>query len=205
MGQLLFLFILIGCLGEMVPLATSITGKNDSLLFPGGVAVDTHLNVYISDWGGSIRSISVTGNITAIVPTQARSTSISISPSGVIFIADFFNHKILSVNSTTGVISAIAGNGNPGDNIMASNTSFNFPTGVAVDILGNILIADRNNHRIRRISSSTNMISSIAGNGIPAFSGENSVATNASLNYPSSIVVDSLGNIFIADRNNHRI
>ncbi len=100
--------------------------------------MDTQLNVYVSDWGSSIRSISVTGNISATLPTQARATSISISQSGVIFIADFYNHKILFVNSTTRTISTIAGNGNPGytgENITALSASFNSPIGVAAIIL----------------------------------------------------------------------
>jgi sugar lactone lactonase YvrE len=75
---------------------------------------------------------------------------------------------------------------------------------VAVDSLGNIYIADMYNHRIRKVSTS-GIITTVAGNGTYGYSGNGGAATSAELYDPSSVAVDSSGNIFIADSNNHSI
>jgi sugar lactone lactonase YvrE len=78
------------------------------------------------------------------------------------------------------------------------------PGGIAVDNKDNVFIADRSNHRIRKVDTRGN-ITTIAGNGTAGFSGDGGPATSASLNLPSGVAVDSEGNLFIADRSNNRI
>lgn len=105
-------------------------------------------------------------------------------------------------------IVTVGGDGSSGfssDNIAAVASALNNPSGVALDGSGNLLIADRDNHRIRRIDAVTGLISTIAGNGTPEFAGDTNAAVDASLNGPSGIAVDSSGNIYIADTANHRI
>ncbi len=125
---------------------------------------------------------------------------------GNIYIADVFNHRIFKVD-TSGIINTVAGNGIAGfsgDGGPATSASLNVPSGVFVDELGNIYIADTSNHRIRKVDTS-GIISTVAGNGIRGFSGDGGPATSASLDLPWGVFVDELGNIFIADQKNKRI
>jgi uncharacterized protein (TIGR03437 family) len=101
-------------------------------------------------------------------------------------------------------ISTIGGNGSPGYVDGAANGSqFSTPVGAAVDSKGNVYIADSVNHRIRMISNGT--ISTVAGTGTAGYSGDGGAATAAELNYPSAVVVDKAGNLYISDTKNQVI
>ena len=76
---------------------------------------------------------------------------------------------------------------------------------ISLHHLGNVYIADNNNNRIRKVTVSTGIISTIAGTGTGSYSGDNGAATSATLNYPNGVGLDSAGNVCIADTNNHRI
>jgi sugar lactone lactonase YvrE len=105
------------------------------------------------------------------------------------------------------IISTVAGDSSQGfslDNVPAVSSELYFPTCVAFDGSGNYYIADEWNNRIRKVSASGE-ISTVAGNGVPGFSGDNGPATDAQLNYPTGIALDSSGNIYIADAVNSRI
>jgi DNA-binding beta-propeller fold protein YncE len=82
----------------------------------------------------------------------------------------------------------------------------NIATGVAVDSSGNIYIADRMNERIRMVTASTGIISTVAGNGTGGYSGDGGAATSAELNWPAGVAVNpSSRYLFIADFGNNRI
>jgi trimeric autotransporter adhesin len=105
------------------------------------------------------------------------------------------------------IITTIAGNGAAGfsgDNISATGTSIDHPSFLTVDATGNVYIADFNNNRIRKINAS-GIITTIAGTGIAAFSGDNGPATNAEINHPGGIILDAADNIYFSDNFNHRI
>ena len=109
----------------------------------------------------------------------------------------------------TGVLIAdvFAGDGNPGydgDGGHRLSVQFAAPRGIAVDDAGRVLIADAGNHRIRRIDLD-GRVWTVAGTGIPGFSGDGSDATTAQLNRPHHVVVDSDGSLFIADAGNFRV
>jgi uncharacterized protein (TIGR03437 family) len=91
-----------------------------------------------------------------------------------------------------------------GDGGQATSADLNQPADVAVDASGNLFIADAGNNRIRKVSAS-GIITTVAGNGSPGFSGDGGPATSALLSYPSAVAVDASGNIFIADWLNNRI
>ena len=74
-----------------------------------------------------------------------------------------------------------------------------------MDDSGNIYIADTQNNRIRMVTASTGIISTVAGNGTVGYSGDGGAATSAELTYPNGVAVDSVGNIYIADTQNNRI
>ena len=76
---------------------------------------------------------------------------------------------------------------------------------ISLHHLGNIYIADFFNHRIRKVTVSTGIISTIAGTGTNSYSGDNGAATSAGLNYPRGVGLDTAGNVYIADSYNNRI
>lgn len=104
---------------------------------------------------------------------------------------------------STAIGSATAGFS--GDGGQAINANINNPMGMALDIQGNLYIADTYNQRVRMVDATTGIITTIAGNGIAGFSGDNGLATAAKLNYPVDVVLDAQGNIYISDNGNCRI
>ncbi|MFY9728903.1 MAG: hypothetical protein WAJ87_25615 [Bryobacteraceae bacterium] len=192
---------------------------------PFGVAVDSLGNVFIADFGNN-RVRKVTGNaITTVVgggssigdaTTGAFGYAINAQlffPEGValdsagdLYIADFDNGRIRKVSSPSSVITTVAGNGIfgfGGDNGPAANAELDGPSGLAVDLAGNLYIADSGNNRVRMVS--TGVITTVAGNGTPGFSGDHSSATGAELYGPSGVAVDANGNLYIADYFNNRV
>lgn len=107
-----------------------------------------------------------------------------------------------------GRLTILAGSGAPryfgGDNGPATNARLHAPSGLTVDDAGNWYIADTANHRIRKISS-TGLISTIAGTGAAGSAGDNGLATNAQLDAPRSVAIDSQHNLYIADTGNNRV
>ena len=128
-----------------------------------------------------------------------------IASGDTVYIADTGNHRIRRIDPT-GSSTIVAGNGIAGfsgDNNPAAAAQLHSPSSVFVDSTGSLYIADRDNHRIRKVAGST--ITTVAGSGTPGFSGDGSPAASARLHSPSSVFVDSTGSLYIADRDNHRI
>ena len=112
------------------------------------------------------------------------------------YIADSNNNRIRKVTVSTGIITTIAGTGSTtfsGDNGPATSATLNNPLRVALDSAGNVYIADYANHRIRKVTVSTGIITTIAGTGTGSYSGDNGQATSATLNLPWGVAVDSSG------------
>lgn len=107
---------------------------------------------------------------------------------------------------TNGIITTVAGNGGVplGDGGQATNASIRSPYSVAMDMMGNMFIADRSHNRIRKVDTN-GIISTIAGNGAAGFSGDGGAATNASLNQPEAVACDDSGDFFLADTMNNLI
>ena len=123
-----------------------------------------------------------------------------------IYFVDNGNNRIRKID-TAGIITTIAGTGSTtynGDGGAAIAANLNIPKGIAVDTAGNILIADSYNNRIRKIDK-YGIISTIAGIGTSGYSGDGGQASAAKLNRPVRIVIDSKGNLYIPDKNSHRI
>jgi hypothetical protein len=137
--------------------------------------------------------------------------------SGNLYIADEYNNRIRMVSAATGIITSVAGNGyltcSPngtnctggynGDGIPATSARLNFPFNVTLDSSGSLYIADYNNNRIRKVDGSTQMITTVAGNGTAGYMGDGGQGTKAEFNQPSSVSFDNLGNLLIADSSNN--
>jgi len=126
--------------------------------------------------------------------------------SGKYYIADGPNNRIRVVNGA-GIISTFAGTGfwgSSGDGGPATSAEIADSYGLTVDDAGNIYIADSYNNRIRKISTS-GIITNFAGNGGVGFSGDGGPATNAQLSWPTGMIADHLGNLYITDDENNRI
>jgi hypothetical protein len=122
---------------------------------------------------------------------------------GNIVVADTNNNRIRLVTYPEGVVTTLAGSGSPAfaDGTGAA-ASFNYPTGVAVLSNGNLVVADKNNNRIRLVTYPGGVVTTIAGNA-RAFADGTGAA--ASFYFPQGVAVLSDGNIVVADTNNNRI
>ena len=198
---------------------------SSSLNSPAGIALDASGNLYIADSAHHrVRLVDgATGTITTVAGTTSTGFSgdggpattanlnspqgVAVDGSGNLYISDTFNHRVRRVDAATGVITTVAGDGASGfsgDGGTATSASLKFPRGLAVDAAGNLLIADEN-HRVRRVDASSGIITTVAGNGTSGFSDDGGPATSASLNLPRGVAVDTSGNVYIADRSNHRV
>lgn len=210
-----------------VPLSAAINS-------PDAVFKDASGNLYIAATNAnSIYKIDTTGNLSAVAgngitgssgdggPATAAllnaPTDVFVDTHGNVFIADTSNNRIREIVAATGSIKTVAGNGVAGyngDGISATAAELNTPTGVAVDLSGNIFIAEINGCRVREVVASTSNIQTVAGTpgaGTPGtnptgncgFNGNGIAASTAQLNGPSAISFDSLGNLYVADQGNY--
>jgi len=116
-------------------------------------------------------------------------------------------HNVINRIDTKGMMTRFAGSGESGffgDGGAAVNAKFRIPADLTFDAKGNLYIADRENHRVRKVDTK-GQISTFAGTGKAGFSGDGKLAVNADLNLPSGLATDGKGNIFISDRSNDRI
>ena len=104
-----------------------------------------------------------------------------------------------------GVINTVAGDTEwiyREDGVAATAASIFLPGGITEDAAGNLYISDTNNNRVRRVDAQTGLISTIAGTGTPAFSGDGGLATSANISSPAGILVDGAGDVYFADTGN---
>jgi sugar lactone lactonase YvrE len=190
---------------------------------PSGVAIGALGDVYIADtYNNRVRRIDPSGIITTVAgngtygysgdggPATSASLShpdgLTLDASGNIYISDTYNHHIRKVD-TNGIITTLAGYGSygySGDGGPAIQAHLAYPSSVVLDGSGSLYLADTVNHRIREVDR-TGIITTIAGNGSPGYSGDGIPATQTKLNYPAGIAADALGNLYIADRDNNRV
>jgi sugar lactone lactonase YvrE len=206
------------------------------LVYPTAVAADSSGNVFIADWSNNrIRRVdATTGIITTVAgngiagysgdggPATSASLwgrfgDVAVDAHGNLFIADINDERIRRVDAVTGIISTVAGSGQPGmayipggysgDGGPATSATLDLPNGIALDSQGNLFIADTGNNRVRRVDAVTGIITTVAGDGQEAFSGDGGPATSASLDIArfGDVALDARGNLFIADTGNNRV
>jgi sugar lactone lactonase YvrE len=171
----------------------------------------------------SIRTIA--GNGTAgSTGNSGAATSIELNyPDGVamdgagnLYIADLYNNVVRKVAAGTGLITTVAGNGTAcpsstslcGDGGLATAAELNQPYDLTLDGAGNLYIVDGGGSLVRvvsNVSSGTGIITTVVGTGTQGYSGDGGLATKAQLNGANQVVLDSAGNLYIADWGNNRI
>ena len=184
---------------------------------PTAVAVDSKGNFYIADNGNSrIRKVDTSGIITTFVGASGGSSGTNnkvAAPNGLwfdaigaLYIADSGNQRVARFVPPSDFSNFAGTNaaGFSGDGGQAVRAQLNKPTSIATDAAGNFYVADTNNSRIRKITTG-GIITTIAGKGGGAYSGDGGNATSAALNFPRGIAVSSNGTIYIADTGNHAI
>ena len=202
-----------------------------SLNNPLGVTADAAGDLYIADsYNHKIREVNSAGTINTIAgngTTQGNGAgsysgdggpatlaglnypyAVALDNSGNLYIPDSANNRIRVVNASTQIITTFAGNGiqgSAGDGGAATQANLYSPSGVAFDPAGNLYIADTQNNRIRKVSAGTGTITTVAGNGIGLYAGDNTSAYAAGLYGPYGLEVDPDGNLLIADYFDHRI
>lgn len=189
---------------------------------PSGVAFDALGNLYIADQVDfAIRKVDKNGTITTVagcgslascqpflggnaIKTIVNPYDIVVDKAGNIYATDGSRNAVVKV-STSGIMTAFAGTGNPGVNLgdggPADKASLETPVGMDIDSSGNIYIADLAHDRIRKVTPG-GIISTVAGGAGNGYAGDGGKATSAKLNNPHGVAVDAVGNLYIADTNN---
>lgn len=201
------------------------TAHLGQLSLPQALSITAMGDLYIADAGNHV--IRMVSNGTHIMSTVAGSgtpgnagdggmatdaqlstpSGVAVAASGDIYIADIFNNKVRKVTATTGVISTYAGtgvSGNSGDGGPAANAAMSYPSGVSLDISGNLYITDQGNNNVRMVNTA-GTISHIAGTSIGGYAGDGGLASEAQLNAPKFTYVDGWNRIYIGDYGNHVI
>lgn len=210
----------IGTLGFSGDGGSALLGQLSS---PTGVCFDASDNMYIADQGNArVRRVD---HLTGIISTVAgngtgghsgdggQGTAAAIGNvydvkcdlSGNVIWSEVFNQYIRKLNVSNGIISSICGSGTAtffGDGGPATAASISGPEGISIDGAGNIFIAELNNDRIRKIDAVTNIITTVAGNGMYTSSGDGGPATSAGM-WPDAVT--TTGNDLLIVDLNHRI
>ena len=199
------------------------TGAAARFDFPWGLASDGAGNLFVADSSNqTIRKLVIASGV---VTTLAGSPGLAGSADGTgpaarfnvpeglasdgagnLFVADVGNHTIRKVVIATGVVTTLAGS--PGTTGSTDGTGpaarFNLPEGLAADGVGDLFVADRGNHTVRRVVIATAVVTTLAGSpGAPGST--DGTGTAARFNFPQNIASDGADNLFVADTFNHTI
>jgi RHS repeat-associated protein len=156
--------------------------------------------------GGSVPGIGVGDGGPATQAELGVPSGIAVGPDGSVYIAEWVGQRVRRVDAS-GIITTVAGTGTPGfsgDGGPATSAMLADPSGVAVAPDGTLYIADRSNHRIRRVDAN-GIITTVAGTGAYGFSGDGGPATLAQLDEPWGVALGPDGSLYIADKGNNRV
>ena len=178
------------------------------------IAADALGNLYVADVDThKIRKISALGVVTTVAGSisgfadgtgsAAQFNSpygIATDAAGNLYVGDRINHKIRKVSPTLAV-TTLAGSTLGAADGTGSAAQFYFPRGVATDAIGNVYVADRTNHRIRKVTAS-GVVTTLAGSTTGFADGTGNAAQFGG---PRAVATDASGNVYVADTDNHRI
>ncbi len=196
------------------------TGSAARFNEPCGLAMDSAGNVYVPDYGDdTVRKVTPGGVVTTLAglagsPGSADGTSsaarfngpsgAAVDSAGNVYVADWGNSTIRKV-TPGGLVTTLAGlAGSSGTNDgTGSAARFNQPGGVAVDSAGNVYVADSYNYTIRKVTAG-GVVTTLAGRA-GVFGSADGTGSAAQFDYPTGVVVDSAGNVYVADYDNDTI
>jgi len=202
-----------------------VAATASELYYPSAVAFDGAGDLYIADWENNrIRKVTMsTGIISTFAGTGVpgysgdgrpataaklfKPSSLAFDISGNLLITEYGNSTLRKITKATGIITTIAGTGvagYSGDSSSSVGAQLNRPLDVKTDTAGNIYIADWDNYRVRMISSSSGLITTIAGDGTEGYI-DGVPATEAEISAADGLSLDSYGNLYISDEFNNVI
>ena len=207
--------------GEVTTLAGSYgyadgPGASAQFKYPFGVAVDALGNVYVADWGNyRIRKVTAAGDVTTLAGGGVASgmdgpgasalfgtiTGVALDVSGNVYVADVGLNRIRKVTAA-GDVTTLAGSSQGYADGPGASAQFNQPSGVALDAVGNVYVADRYNNRIRKVTAAGE-VTTLAGSGVAGYADD--TGASAQFASPRGVAVDASGNVYVADYDNHAI
>ncbi len=150
--------------------------------------------------------------------TFNEAEAVAIDSAGNLYIGDTFDNRVRIVSASTGIITTVVGTGSTctstsggcGDGAAATQAAITWPRALAFDASGNLYIAEQRGQRVRKLTVSTGVISTVAGNGTACSSptaacGDGGPATSANLNEVTGVAIDNAGNLYISDQNDNRV
>jgi sugar lactone lactonase YvrE len=190
-------------------------GNGSRFYYPRGIAIDMSGKLYVADSMNS-RIRKIDGNLVSTFSGKGpagstdglkdsslyrKPSGITVSTLGAVFIADAGNNRIRKIN-TDGLVTTLGGNIAGYAEGTSDICLFNNPLGIAVDVLGNVYVADANNNRIRKIRVD-GVTSTFAGSG--AVGSQDGTGSFAQFNHPTGLAIDAKGNLYVADAGNNKI
>jgi sugar lactone lactonase YvrE len=204
---------------KFAPVIYNVSALTRSLSNPEAIAVDPQGNVYVADTNHNVvRKVDLTSTAVIFAGTGSPAntgdggpadqatlnhpSAVAVDQAGNVFVADQSNYSIRRIDAITNIITTVAGgNGSAytGDGGPATSAALQFPSGLAVDLAGNLYIADQLSKVVRKVDT-FGIITTIAGGGTPASGiGDGGPATSAQLTQPFGLAVDASNNLYIAD------
>jgi DNA-binding beta-propeller fold protein YncE len=175
------------------------------------------LTIALGATASALRSAAATATVSTILGTGSpgfgeqqvnNPYGLAFGPDGALYFCDLDNQRIRRLDLQTKRVTTIAGSGQKGyrgDGGPALDASLSMPHEIRFDAAGDVFIAERDNHVIRKVNRRTGIISTVAGTGSAGFSGDGGPATSAALRMPHSLAFDPQGRLLICDIGNHRI
>ncbi len=181
---------------------------------PSGLAVGPSGEIYVADTGnhrirtvfsGKVSTLAGLGNAGYVDGSTATArfygpADVAMGPSGGVYVADMYNHRIRRIAS--GLVSTVAGSGKAGfQNGAALSARFYRPSGLAVNAAGEVYIGDRYNHRIRKLAKG--QVSTLSGSGKAGYA--DSPTLDVKFYYPGGVALGAKDTLYVSDRYNHRV
>lgn len=200
----------------------TVDGLGAAARFNGlaGIAVDAAGTLYLADSSNHvIRKVSAAGNVTTLAGVAGTSGNtdgavgtarfsgpgaVAVSPAGTVYVADTYNHtiRVIAPDGTTSTLAGLAGASGSGDGV-GSLARFSFPSGIAYNPAGFLVVADTFNHTIRKVLLN-GTVSTLAG-AAGSQGSTNNTGVLAKFAYPYAVALDANGIIYVADSANHVI